>query len=76
MILLSVEVGSYAIPHFKAAVNGKVEPWCLECASTFSIQISLLNISHLLHKSGLVEIQPFTTVSHFSKPKCRWSSLE
>ena len=57
-----VEVEVHTVPHFKAPDNGKVELWWLECASTFLIQTSLLKIGRLLHKSGFVESQSFTTV--------------
>ena len=33
----------------------------LECGSTFSIETSLLNISHLLHKMGFVPTEVGTT---------------
>ena len=39
-----------------------MELWGLECGSTFSIQTSLLNISHLLHKMGFVPTEVGTTV--------------
>ena len=34
----------------------------LECGGTFSIETSLFNISHLLHKTGLVPTELGTTV--------------
>ena len=34
----------------------------LECGGTFSIETSLLNISHLLHKTGFVPTEFGTTV--------------
>ena len=55
-----VEIEGHTVPHFKAPVN--MELWGLECGDTFSIQISLLNISHLLHKIGLVSTEVVTTV--------------
>ena len=62
---MPIEVEVYTVPHFKAQVNGKVEPWWLKCASSFSIQTSLLKIGCLLRKSGFVETQSFTTLCGF-----------
>ena len=59
---MPTEVEAHTVPHFKASVNGKVELWWLECASTLSIQTSLLKIDHLLDKSSFVETQSFITV--------------
>ena len=44
-----VETDGHTVPHFKAPVYAKMELWGPECGGTFSIQTSLLNISHLLH---------------------------
>ena len=57
-----MEVEGYTVPHFKAPVYAKMELLGLECGSTFSIQTSLLNISHLLHKMGFVPTEVSTTV--------------
>ena len=62
MIPVPDEVKVYKVPHFKGPVNGKVELWQLECASTFTIQTSLSKIGHLLHKSGFVDSQLLPTV--------------
>ena len=58
-----VEIEGHTVPHFKAPVNAKMELWGLECGTTFSIQTSLLNISHLLHKTGFVATEVGTTVT-------------
>ena len=52
-----VEIESHTVPHFKAPVYAKVELWGLECGGIFRIQTSLLVISHLLHKTGLVKTE-------------------
>ena len=57
-----VEIEGHTVPHFKAPVYAKMELWGLECGGTFSIQTSLLNISHLLHKMGFVPTEVGTTV--------------
>ena len=56
------EIEGHTVPHFKAPVYAKMELWGLECGGTFSIQTSLLNISHLLHKMGFVPTEVGTTV--------------
>ena len=58
-----VEIESHTVPHFKAPVYAKVELWGLECGGIFSIQTSLLDISHLLHKTGFVKTESVGTVS-------------
>ena len=40
----------------------------LECGGTFSIETSLLNISHLLHKTGFVPTELGTTVYMLEHP--------
>ena len=57
-----VEIEGHKVPHFKAPVYAKVELWGLECGGIFSIQISLLDISHLLHKTGFVKTESVGTV--------------
>ena len=59
---MPVEVEVYKVPHFKGPVNGKVEPWWLECGSTFIIQTSLLKIDGLLNKSGFGDSKLLPTV--------------
>ena len=49
-----VEIEDHTVPHFKVPVYAKMELWGPECGGTFSTQTSLLNISHLLHKSRFV----------------------
>ena len=56
-----VEVEDYTVPHFKAPVYAKMELLGLKFDSTFSVQTSLLNISHLLHKTGFVPTEVGTT---------------
>ena len=58
-----VEIEGHTVPHFKAPVYAKVELWGLECGGIFSIQTSLLDISHLLHKTGFVKTESVGTVS-------------
>ena len=54
----------HTVPHFKAPVYAKMVLWGLECGGgTFSIQTSLLNISHLLHKTIFVPTEVATTVT-------------
>ena len=57
-----VETDGHTVPHFKAPVYAKMELWGPESGGTFSIQTSLLNISHLLHKMGFVPTEVDTTV--------------
>ena len=57
-----VKIEGHTVPHFKDPVYAKMELWGLECGGTFSIQISLLNISHLLHKIGFVKTESVATV--------------
>ena len=57
-----VEIEDHTVPHFKAPVYAKIELWGPECGVTFSIQTSLLNISHLLHRKGFVSTEVGTTV--------------
>ena len=59
---MPVEVEAHTVPHFKAPINAKVELWGLECGGIFSIQTSLLDISHLLHKTGFVKTESVGTV--------------
>ena len=58
-----VEIEGHTVPHFKAPVYAKVELWGLECGGIFSIQTSLLDISHLLHKTGFVKTESVGTVT-------------
>ena len=44
------------------AVSAKVELWGPECGGIFSIQPSLMDISHLLHKTGFVKTESVGTV--------------
>ena len=57
-----VEIEGHTVPHFKAPVYAKMELWGPECGGTFSIQTSLLNISHLLHKTSFVKTESVGTV--------------
>ena len=57
-----VEIEGHTVPHFKAPVYAKVELWGLEYGGIFSIQTSLLDISHLLHKTGFVKTESVGTV--------------
>ena len=59
---MPVEIESYTVPHFKAPINAKVELWGLECGGIFGIQTSLLDISHLLHKTEFVKTESVGTV--------------
>ena len=59
---MPAEVEVHTVPNIQAPDNGKVKPRWLECASTFSIHTSFLKIGRLLHKSGFVESQSFTSV--------------
>ena len=52
-----VEIEGHTVPHFKFPVYAKVELWGLECGGIFRIQTSLLVISHLLHKTGVVKTE-------------------
>ena len=70
-----VEIEGRTVPHFKAPVYVKMELWGLECGGTFSIQTSLLNVSHLLHKMGFVPTEVGTTVIH-SVPSCKKRSYK
>ena len=54
-----VDIEGHTVPHFKAPVYAKVE---LECGRIFSIQTSLLDTSHLLHKTGFVKTESVGTV--------------
>ena len=54
------------VPHFKAPVYAKVELGGLECGGIFSIQSSLLDVSHLLHKTGFVKTESVGTVDLIS----------
>ena len=56
-----VETDGHTVPHFKATVYAKMELSGPDCGGTFSIQNSLLNISHLLHKTGFVPTEVGTT---------------
>ena len=56
IIFVAVEVEAHAVPHFETPVNGEVEPWWLECASTFSIQTSLLNLVVYYRKVALSKL--------------------
>ena len=58
-----VKIEGHTVPHFKAQIYAKMELLGLECCNTFSIQTSLLNISHLLHKMGFVQTEIATAVS-------------
>jgi len=58
-----VETDGHTVPHFKAPVYAKMELWGPECGGTLSIQTSLLNVSHLLHKMSFVWFVLSTTVS-------------
>ena len=60
-----VEREGHTVPHLKAPVYAKIELCGLECLDTFSLQTSLLNISHLLHKTGFVPTEVATTVTSF-----------
>ena len=60
-----VEIEGHTVPHFKAPVYAKMELWGPECGGTFSIQTSLLNISHLLHKMRFVWFVLSTTILLF-----------
>ena len=51
-IPLPVEIEAYAVLHFKAPVNAKVQLWRLACGGTFTVQTSLLKIDCLVHKLG------------------------
>ena len=55
-------LSKHPVPHFKAPVYAKVELWGLKCGGIFSIQTSLLDISHLLHKTGFVKTESVGTV--------------
>ena len=57
-----VEIEGHTVPNFKAPVYAKVELWGLECGGIFNIQTSLLDISHLLHKTGFVKTESVGTV--------------
>ena len=57
-----VEIEGHTVPHFKAPVYAKVELWGLECGGIISIQTSLLDISHLLHKTGFVKTESVGSV--------------
>ena len=57
-----VETDGHTVPHFKAPVYAKVELWGLEPGGIFSIQTSLLDIKHLLHKTGFVKTESVGTV--------------
>ena len=59
---MPVEVEVHTVPHFKAPVNGTVNPWWLEYGSNFSIQTSLLKIGCLLYKLGHFDSQLLTIV--------------
>ena len=65
-----VEIEGHTVPHFKALVYAKVELWGLECGGIFSIQTSLLDISHLLHKTGFVKTESVGTVPLLTKLDC------
>ena len=56
------EIEGHTVPHFKAPVYANMELLGPECGGTFSIQTSLLNISHLLHKTRFVWFVLGTTV--------------
>ena len=58
-----VEIEGHTVPHFKAPVYAKMELWGIECSGTSSIQTSLLNISHLLHKKGFIPTEVATIVT-------------
>ena len=57
-----VKIERHTVPHINPPVYVKMELWGHECGGTFSIQTSLLNISHLLHKMGFVPTEVGTTV--------------
>ena len=47
---MPVEVEVHTVPHFKAPINGKIDLWGPECGGTFTLDYTLVNIGHLLHK--------------------------
>ena len=57
-----VKIEGHTVHHFEAPVYAKMELWGVKCGGTFSIQTSLLNICHLLHKTGFVPTEVGTTV--------------
>ena len=57
------EIKGHTVPHFKAPIYAKLKLWGLEYGGTLSIQTSLLNIGHLLHKMGFVQREIATTVA-------------
>ena len=62
-----VEIEDHRVPHFKAPVYAKKELWGLECGGIYSVQTSLLDISHLLHKTGFVKTESVGTVYDVTK---------
>ena len=53
---MPVEIQAHSVPFFIDSVNGKVEPWWLDCTSNFSIYTILLKLVVKLKKISLVEI--------------------
>ena len=60
---MPVEVEAHTVPHFKAAVNSKVEPRQLEWGNVFKVMHSLSKLGLLLHKMGFVKTAvPMTVI--------------
>ena len=68
-----VEIEVHTVPNFKAPINAKVELRGLECGGIFSIQTSLLDISHLLHKTGFVKTESVGTVACLRSSRLSWT---
>ena len=61
---MPVEIKVHTVPHFKAPVNAKVEPWGLEGDGMFTKWNSIVNLSRLVHKTGFFETEVVTTAVH------------
>ena len=71
-----VEIEGHTVSHFKFPVYAKVELWGLECGGIFRIQTSLLVISHLLHKTGVVKTESVGNVESTQTVSVSTQSLQ
>ena len=60
---MPVEVEVHTVPHFKAPVNGKVEPRGLEHGGIFIFSNARSKKGHLLHKSRHCDFDMHTAVA-------------
>ena len=65
VVFMPLEENPYIVLHLEALISGQ-KSWDLQrCSSTISLSNTLLKISILLHKSGIVQLQKVVIVCTF-----------